>query len=165
MILTILLLTSLQVLAPELSLREKEGKELNKQNEREYDELVNAEFNEDNLRRLLELLEVDHIDIVMNQARLESAWFTSRVFREGNNIFGMHYPRVRDSYAYEYMIADGGRRVAKYRSWIASVLDYLLLVDYYKELGYSTNEYYTFLEDINYCEKGSIYIDILQRMT
>jgi uncharacterized FlgJ-related protein len=161
----VLLVTSLNVFAPELSQEQKEAKELNKQNDRELDYLLNeAEFSEDNLRRLLELLEVEHIDIVMNQARLESAWFTSRVFKEGNNIFGMHMPRVRDTYAYEYMIADGGRKVASYRSWQSSVMDYITYLRYYENLGYSTKNYYSFLESVGYCEKG-IYTNILKSMT
>ena len=163
-ILIITFLNSGELYAPNLNSQDKEQKEQNKERTVRLEELMSVEFSESNLRELLVLLEASHPDIVIKQMKLETSWFTSRVFKEFNNLAGMHFPRVRDSYSYEYGIADNGRRVAKYRSWQSSVLDYLLLVNYYEQLGYDSSNYYKFLSDIGYCE-GNQYTNILKSMT
>jgi hypothetical protein len=151
---------------PNLSNYVTEQKESNIERKIRLNEILNQkEFSEQALRELLVLLEVPDPKISFNQARLETGNFTSRVFKEGNNLFGMHMPRVRDTYAFEYMIADNNRRVAKYRSWQSGVLDYVLLIKYYSDLGYDTTCFYTFLININYCELGGGYLDILKQMT
>lgn len=128
-----------------------------------YNELMQSEFSEANLRELLFLLDVPDIDIIFCQARLETSNFTSKLFREENNLFGMHMPYTRDSYAYEYVIADRRSRVASYRSWQSSVLDLKCFIDYSVSKGYSTDDYYKFLVDVGYCE-GDDYVDILKSM-
>lgn len=159
----ILVLISLNSYAPELSKENKEARELNRENQRELERLMTAEFSEDNLRNLLILLNVDHVEIIINQAKIESGWYKSPLFKNHNSLFGMHYPLIRDSYAYEYTIADNGRKCASYRSWQSSVLDFILRIEYYKNLGFPTKDYYLFLEETNYCEKD-IYIDLLKSM-
>ena len=160
----ILLIMTLNVFAPELSKKQTESKELVKQNQRDYNKLMSSDFNEDNLRELLKLLNVGHVDIVVNQARLETGWYSSNLFKNHNNLFGMGYASNRKSYAYEYTIADNGRKVASYRSWQSSVLDFVAYLKYYESLGNSINDYYSFLEDVGYCEKDS-YVSILKKMT
>ena len=160
----VLLITSLNALAPELDAEQKDSKELIKQNQRDYNKLMSSDFSEDNLRELLKLLNVSHIDIVINQTRLETGWYSSNLFRNHNNLFGMGYANHRESYAYEYTIADNGRKVASYRSWQSSVLDFIEYLKYYESLGNPINDYYSFLEDVGYCEKDS-YVNILKKMT
>ena len=164
-ILTIAILINFNSLfAPELSDEQEKVKQVTKANIIRLDELMNAEFSSDALRELLVLLGAPSPEIAYKQARLESGNFTSRVFKEGNNLFGMHFPRIRDSYAHEYMIADNGKKVAKYRSWQSSVLDLMLYFEYYESLGYDTSDYYQFLVDASYCE-GSQYVNILKSMS
>ena len=160
---SILVLISLNAYCPELSNTDREAKELNKSNERELELLFTAEFNEDNLRRLLELLNVDHVNIVIEQMRLETGNFKSNLFRNHNNLTGMHYPRVRKTHATGYTIADNKRRCSVYDTWIDSVKDYILYIEYYKSLGFNTNDYYSFLKIVGYCEKDS-YTNLLRKM-
>lgn len=84
-------------------------------------------------------------DIVYKQAIIETGWFTSELFTDANNIFGMRMPRVRPTTAigeYDYHAA--------YTHWYDSIKDYILFQDYYLNRGYSFSEYLLFLEDIGY---------------
>lgn len=150
--------------APELSKEQEKVKQVTKANQVRLDELMNAEFSSDALRELLMLIGAPSPDIIYNQARLETANFTSRVFKEANNLYGMHFARVRSTTASGYIIADNRSKVAKYDSWVDSCLDLMLYFEYYKGLGYNTEDYYSFLISVGYCEKDS-YVNILKSMT
>lgn len=168
LLLVIILLTfftSFTTLAPGLSKETKEAKELNKQNERDFNDLMNAEFSETNLRKLLLILDVDHVETVIKQTKLETGWYKSRLFVYHNNLFGMHFPKIRETYSDRYTIADNGAKCASYASWQSSVFDYVLYIDYYKSFGYDISDYNKFLVDVNFCEKGSYYIELLNKMS
>jgi len=152
-----------QLLAPNLSEHQTRVKRENMMRITRLNELMVAEFSPENLKELLILLKAPEPDIILKQAKLESGWFTSRLFKYHNNLFGMHYPRTRDTYSDRYTIADNGSRVASYGSWQSSVLDLLLYFEYYESRGYSTEDYYTFLVRVGYCEKGT-YVNILKGM-
>lgn len=47
------------------------------------------EFSEEWLKKTLESLNVEHIDILMAQSRLETNNYTSNIFKQNHNIFGM----------------------------------------------------------------------------
>ena len=78
---------------------------------------------------LLAALKPHPSSIVIAQAALESAWGTSRFFREANNIFG-----IRPYHAGEPRIAAKGKNgnktvwLKKYASIKASIVDYYLLL-------------------------------------
>lgn len=95
-----------------------------------YEELVEFRSNEvpdmfefsiENLETLLQKLNVKFPEIVMAQARLETGNFTSRIYNENNNLFGMKKAYRRPStcqglkYGHCY-----------YDDWIDSVIDYVL---------------------------------------
>ena len=66
------------------------------------------------------------ISIILAQAAIESGWGTSRFFREGLNLFGIHSYNNQDN----RMIAKGGEIsspifVKKYNNILSSVWDYL----------------------------------------
>lgn len=151
--------------APELSIELRENKEFVKQYERNYNDLMNIEFSEKNLRKLLIFLNVDHVETVINQTKIETGWYKSRLFVYENNIIGMHYPRLRDTYSDKYVVADNGAKCASYASWQSSVLDYVLYINYWKSFGYDTSDYNKFLVDVHFCEKGSYYIELLNKMS
>jgi uncharacterized FlgJ-related protein len=125
---------------------------------------MRAEFSKENLKALIIILDLPDPDMIYNQARLETGNFTSRVFKEGSNLFGMHRARIRPTTSNDYMIADYGRRVAKYETWQDSVLDMVHYYEYYESLGYSTDDYLVFLKEVGYCE-GDQYTDILKNMS
>jgi len=153
-----------QVYAPNLSTYQIHCKEVTKERIIRLDELLTAEFSESNLRELLMLLDAPSPDIIVKQSKLETGWYKSKLFVYHNSLFGMHYPRLRDTYSDRYTIADNGSKCASYGSWQASVLDLLIFFEYCESFGYSTANYYKFLVDVGYCEKD-IYINILKKMS
>jgi hypothetical protein len=78
-------------------------------------------FSEDNLKVILTKLNVKFPEIVMAQARLETGRYSSRVYTENNNLFGMKQAYKRPStckgmkYGHCY-----------YDDWLDSVIDYVL---------------------------------------
>lgn len=50
--------------------------------------LLTCSFNHTSLKKMLKHHKIKHIEIVVNQARLETGNFTSRGFKELNNPFG-----------------------------------------------------------------------------
>lgn len=100
-------------------------------------------FNEIMLLRALSDL-VEHPEIVYAQAILETGSFSSNIFKENNNLFGMKTPRVRPTTA-----IGTHRGHAKYKSWQDSVRDYALWQEYYKSKGYDITKYDIFLKKFN----------------
>lgn len=80
-------------------------------------------------------LRIENSYIVYAQARLESGNFTSDIFIENNNLFGMKVAERRPTTAIGV-----NRGHAVYKSWQESVLDYALMqAAYYR--GLSEKEY------------------------
>lgn len=121
-------------------------------------ELENSKFSKKNLIKYLELLEIDNKDIVLKQAILETGWFNSSLFKEGNNLFGMKVPKIRESVANGSYLSH-----AKYSHWTDSVKDYILWLEHWKSKGKDTTNYYVFLDSIGYAI-DSKYINILHRV-
>lgn len=107
-------------------------------------------------QKLLEY-NIEHPEIVYRQAVHETADFKSRVFREGNNLFGMKYPNKRETTA-----VGVHRKHAKYQSWIDSVIDMKLWQDYHKRFYKKYPTYYKFLE-ARYAE-DRLYVQKLKRV-
>jgi hypothetical protein len=81
-------------------------------------------FTPENLSSEIQKLGIKHPDVVMAQAKWESAHFKSKVFQENNNLFGMKLARQRDTTA-----IGENRGHAKYKNWQDSVKDYKLWQD------------------------------------
>ena len=79
------------------------------------------EFSPENLKQLLKDLNVKFPHIVYAQAIEETGFFTSMIFRENNNLFGMKRPMVRQTTA-----IGSNRGHATYSNWISSVKDYAM---------------------------------------
>jgi hypothetical protein len=77
--------------------------------------------------------------IVLAQAKLESANFSSTIFIENNNLFGMKQARTRPTTA-----TGTSRSHATYNSWKDSIIDYALYASTYLH-GKSEYEYYAYL--------------------
>ena len=103
------------------------------------------DFSVDNFRRALIYSEIEHPQIVFSQAVLETGNFTSELFLCGHNLFGMRLARVRETTA----IGQWDHH-AKYEHWYDSIKDYRLWQEWYSNSGKSLNEYFSFLQDINY---------------
>ncbi len=126
------------------------------------EELREAKFSQDNLYMYLILKGVREPKTVLKQAILETGYFKSRAFTEGNNLFGMHLPKKRPTTAIGYIIADKSRKVAKFNSWQDSVEDMILYQNYYNKIGYDLSNYEKFLVDAGYCELGGGYLELLK---
>ena len=79
-------------------------------------------------------LRIEYAYIVYDQARLESGNFTSDIFMENNNLFGMKVAERRPTTAIGV-----NRGHAVYKSWRESVIDYALMqAAYYRGLDEKT---------------------------
>lgn len=107
-----------------------------------YDSLLNFNYQ----------LRVQHPLVVTAQAVLESGNFTSRIYIESNNLYGMKLAKSRPT------LAIGVRNgYAVYRCWQDSAVDYALWQSSYAR-NLSEEEYYSklkqvYAEDIGYIEK------------
>lgn len=99
----------------------------------------------DSVFNYIQELNIKHPEIVFRQAQIESGNFSSKVFRENNNMFGMRVPFRRAN-----TVIGENRGYAVYESWKHSVLDYALY-QMYSAKNLSEEEYIKFLAK-NYAE-------------
>jgi hypothetical protein len=118
-----------------------------------YFEVRNQPFSEDLLKKCLGYEGVMYQDIVILQSRLETGYYTSDIFQNANNLFGMRYPSRRPT------VATGSYKGhAQYAHWSDSVIDYALWQKYYLSRGYrlegeiDSDFYLVFLKCIPYAE-------------
>jgi len=110
------------------------------------EELRNSEFDFNGFQEYLRLRNVPNRKIVATQAILETGLFTSPIFYENNNLFGMKEPRVRKTTA-----IGSNRGHATYDNWVDSVDDYILWYNYVTRNRVYT-DYLDFLVYIGYAE-------------
>jgi len=104
-------------------------------------------FDEINLRLMLEGLNIKFIDIVMAQSILESGNYSSHIFKETGNLFGMKAARLRP-----YTHFGEHRGHADYKgNWKLSVIDYALW-QAREAKNVKTEEQYYFLLSKMYAE-------------
>ena len=92
-------------------------------------------------------------EIVYAQATLESGNFTSPIFKENNNMFGMKLPRIRVTTA-----IGENRGHATFENWMSSLHDYGMYYNAYLRDLNTEEKYYSYLnkryaEDPNYIIK------------
>ena len=124
--------------------------------------LRNSEFSIEGLQIAIHYLKLEHPEIVLKQARVETSHFKSNIFKNQKNLFGMKLPKVRKTTAIDFILADKGK-VAVYAHWYDSVKDYAILVNDFHGAKCKA-DYYKFLVQIGYCEEGSKYIELLKKM-
>jgi uncharacterized FlgJ-related protein len=135
----------LQGLAKEALLEHYEVKVLEYEVRDRINEIKTKEFSISSLKEYINLVDPSLMGVPMRQFILETGWFKSELFKVYNNIAGMKYPYVRKTTATG--IAMG---YARYKHWTDSVDDYIYWRDHWKSKGYETDNYYDFLNDINY---------------
>lgn len=97
-------------------------------------------FSEDKLIKLLKTLNVKYPHIVLAQAKIESGHYTSKIFKENHNLFGMKEARVRIN------TANGTQyNHAYYSNWRESVYDYAFYQCRYLGRVNTEQEYFTYL--------------------
>lgn len=102
---------------------------------------VDPSFSKEKLLETLKEMRVKYYDIVYAQAIVETGRFTSNIFRNANNLFGMKVARQRPTTAIgEY------KGHAKYESWQHSVMDYALFQAAYTKKCKTREEYLQYLK-------------------
>jgi flagellum-specific peptidoglycan hydrolase FlgJ len=112
-----------------------------------------AEFTPANLQKYITSKNLKHPQIVYAQALLETGVFSSTIFKENNNLFGMKY--VGDfRYKYSRPTTATGSRYghAVYQHWKRSVDDYQLWQKMFKRTPIETEEDYFKLLGARYAE-------------
>lgn len=87
--------------------------------------LTTEEFSEEALLSFMRELRIKYPETVLAQARLETGNFTSDIFKENHNLFGMKVAGKRPTSA-----IGEHRGHAKYQDWKDSVVDYALFQSY-----------------------------------
>ncbi len=122
-------------------------------------------FSEDLLEKCLGYEGVKYRDVVLLQSRLETGNYSSDIFLNGNNLFGMRYPVRRPTVA-----AGIYKEHARYDHWSDSVIDYALWQEYFLSRGYrigggdDNDSYLVFLKSIPYAADPR-YISKLVKMS
>lgn len=129
-----------------------------------YFQIRDQPFSEELLKKCLDYEGIKYKDIVILQSQLETGHYTSDIFLNGNNLFGMKYPSRRPT------VATGiYKEHAKYDHWSDSVVDYAMWQEYYLSRGYRLeweidNDFYLIvLKSIPYAE-DSRYVPKLVEM-
>jgi hypothetical protein len=118
--------------------------------------LVNMDhppFSEDELIDLMEELNIKFPHIVLAQAQIESATYSSNIFRYNHNLFGMREAKQRITTA-----LGTRRKHAYYKDWTQSVIDYGFYQATYLNKIETEEQYFRYLgnsyaEDPNYLNK------------
>jgi hypothetical protein len=123
---------------------------------------LKEEFSKELLFSFIKQCNIKFPEIVLKQAILESGNFTSHIFRENNNLFGMKVSSSRPT-------THRGEHLnhAYYSSWEESVLDYALWQASFARKINTIDQYYQFLDEI-YCDyvlNGKTYSQHLKSMT
>ena len=124
---------------------ETQNKKLVKEND-SLRRLSSPEFSKQMLAEYLKKLKVKYKDIVIAQAKLESGGFSSPIFKENNNLFGMKMAEKRPTVAIGV-----NRKHAVYHDWLFSVIDYAMLQSKILSKAKSREQYLAYLDD-NYSE-------------
>lgn len=115
------------------------------------------EFSRDKLKEYILQLNIKYPHIVMAQAEIETGYFSSKIFKENNNIFGMKQARQRPTTS---LGTDNNH--AYFENWKSSVIDYALFqAAYLKDID-SEEEYFQYLK-ANYAQDSS-YVDKLKEI-
>jgi uncharacterized FlgJ-related protein len=116
-------------------------------------------INREKLAKELKECGIKFPHIIMAQAIIESARFTSELYKNNNNLFGMMIPGSRNT----TNIAANGK-YAKYDTWQRCVLDMGYLQQYnLKGVRLNTDEdYFIYLKNSNYAEATN-YISALKK--
>ena len=115
------------------------------------------EFSEKKLIKMIKELNLPYPHITLAQAKLESGDYSSRIFKENHNLFGMKEARVRINLARGTQYSH-----AYYKNWEESVLDYAFWYASYARKCRTENEFFQLL-DQQYAE-ASQYVSSLKHI-
>ena len=114
-------------------------------------------FSTTNMLKIMNEVGIVYPDIVMAQAKIETGHFTSKVFKENHNLFGMKLPEQRNTTA----IGEQNNH-ASYTSWRQSVIDYKLWQDRVLTKVKSKRAYLKYLN--KYYATDKKYVTLIKQM-
>lgn len=114
-------------------------------------------FKEEELIAYIKELNIKFPHIVIAQAKLESGNYTSKIFKENHNLFGMKEAKVRIS-----TNKGTNRGHAMYESWQQCVIDYALYQATYLSKFKTEEQYYAYLAE-HYAENAS-YVKLVKKI-
>ena len=103
-------------------------------------ESLELSFSEERMITYAKSIGVKYIDVMVAQSRIETGWYSSKVFLEGANLFGMKLAMRRPTTA-----SGEHRRHARYSDWFRSVQDYKLWQDMVLSKVESKREYINYI--------------------
>ena len=106
----------------------------------------NNQFSEEKLIKKVDELNFRFPHIILAQSMQETGEYTSKIFKENNNLFGM-----KQAYQRANLAAGTNRSHAYYDNWEDSVIDYALYYSTYLYKLKTEKEYYEYLRQ-NYAE-------------
>jgi hypothetical protein len=96
-----------------------------------YFQIKDQPFSEDLLKKCIYYERIKYQDVVFLQSQLETGYYTSDIFLNAHNCFGMRFPTRRPT------VATGSyKEHAQYSHWYDSVIDYGLWQQWYLSRGY-----------------------------
>ena len=114
-------------------------------------------FSEERMIRLARQIGIRYVDVMVAQSKIETAHYTSLVFKKNKNLFGMKLARIRETTA----IGEQHNH-ADYISWQQSVVDYKLWQDRVIKKLNTKQKYLAYLHE-NYAENKQ-YVKLIKRM-
>jgi uncharacterized FlgJ-related protein len=104
------------------------------------DDSKNLEFTKENLLNYIIKIDICYPRVVMAQAQIETGHFTSKIFKDNNNLFGMKYPRQRQTTAIGII-----NNHSVYENWMSAVDDYKLWQDNMIHRASNKDQYISYL--------------------
>lgn len=111
---------------------------------------------EDSVIHKINKMQFEHPHIILAQAKLESAHFNSKIFKQNNNMFGMKMPSRRPTVAIRSQSS-----YAYYNTWEESIIDIRIYYSLYME-NRTEKQVYQFLS--KYYAQDPEYVNKLKKM-
>jgi uncharacterized FlgJ-related protein len=119
-------------------------------------ESVDLGFTEDRMISYAKQIGIKYIDVMVAQSRIETGWYSSAIFIEGANLFGMKLAKRRPTTA-----SGEHRKHAKYSNWLRSVEDYKLWQEMVLNKVSSREEYMNYIA--KYYAQNPNYLNLIKK--
>ncbi len=111
------------------------------------DNMDDMPFSIENLYTAMVYVGIKNPEILLKQAYLESGGFTSELWMDYNNPFGMKHGKIRETTSMGPVMRLG---YASYRTWAEAVRDMKHFQDYWETKGWDMEDYGYFLVNLPY---------------
>lgn len=121
-------------------------------------EVINEMDFRDSILNYMFQLRIEHAEILLGQAILETHHFKSKIFLENNNLFGMKMPKQRPTLAIGI-----NRGHAVFRNWKECIIDLAIWQSIYGR-KMSEDKYFEMLEKVGYAEDPNYKIKVKSKI-